>query len=113
MKRKDNKQTALLYEKHVANLLRLQGFRNVELTKRSGDFGADILCVDIQGNTCAIQCKYYSGHVGYKAVEEALAGARYYSCMRALLVTNNKYTKSAIKGANKLGVELFICPMNS
>lgn len=99
---------ALQFEKHVAYQLKLQGFRNVELTKATGDYGADIICYDLHGNRCAVQCKYYSKPVGYKAVEEALAGARYYNCQRALLVTNKCFTKNARQGAKRIGVELYV-----
>ena len=96
------------YEQYVAQQLRMQGFRGVKITPKTSDFGADILCFDLRGNGCAIQCKYYSKPVGYKAVEETLAGARYYGCKRAILITNNKFTKNARKGAEKLGVELYV-----
>ena len=99
---------AIIYEQCVASMLKQQGFRGVQLTKRTGDYGADILCFDLHGNTCAVQCKFYSRPVGYKAVQEALSGAKYYKCKRALIVTNTRYTKNAVKGAEKLGVELYI-----
>ena len=106
---KNKRDEALFYEEYVANQLRAQGFINVRLTKKTGDYGADILCVDLRGNTCAVQCKCYSKPVGYKAVEEALAGAKYYNCKRALLVSNSYFTKNACEGAQRLGVELFMC----
>lgn len=99
---------ALEYEKYVAYQLKLQGFCKVELTKTTADYGADILCYDLHGNRCAVQCKYYSKPVGYKAVEETLAGARYYNCQRALLITNKCFTKNAKEGAKRIGVELYV-----
>ena len=104
--------TALAYERYVANQLLVQGFKGVHMTSKTGDYGADILCFDLHDNSCAVQCKHYSKPVGYKAVEEALAGARYYNCRRAILVCNSSFTKNAIKGAEKLGVELFVCLYN-
>ena len=103
------KERAIAYEQYVAKQLRSQGFCGVQLTPATGDFGADILCFDRLGNSCAVQCKLYSKPVGYHAVEETLAGARYYNCKRAILVSNNQFTKSASRGAQRLGVELFIC----
>jgi len=97
------------YEQFVASKLTQQGFRGIKMTPSSSDYGADILCFDLHGNACAVQCKYSTSKVGYKAVEEALAGARYYNCRRALLVANRGFTKNAVNGANKLGVELYIC----
>lgn len=86
-----------------------QGFKGIRLTPHSSDYGADILCFDLHGNSCAVQCKFSSSKVGYKAVEETLAGARYYKCRRAMLVSNQGFTKNAIQGANALGVELYVC----
>ena len=103
------KERAIAYEQYVAQQLRSQGFCGVQLTQTTGDFGADILCFDRMGHSCAIQCKLYSKPVGYHAVQEILAGARYYNCQRAILVSNNAFTKNAQRGAKKLGVELFVC----
>lgn len=103
------RKRAIEYEQYVAMQLKRQGFQAVQLTPKTGDFGADILCFDRHGNSCAIQCKYYSKPVGYRAVEEALAGARYYNCKRALVITNTSFTKNAIRGAERLNVELCIC----
>lgn len=78
------------------------------MTAKTGDYGADILCFDLHGNSCAVQCKYYSKPVGYDAVEETLAGAKYYHCSRAILICSSKYTKNAIIGAKRLNVELYV-----
>ena len=96
------------YEEYVAYWLKMQGFTGVHLTSKTGDFGADIRCFDLRGVPCAVQCKHHSKPVGYKAVEEAFAGASYYKCQRALLITNYSFTKNARKGATQLGVELYI-----
>lgn len=97
------------YEDYVAYQLFLQGFKGIHTTAKTGDYGADILCFDLLRHSCAVQCKLYSRPVGYKAVQEALAGARYYNCNRAIVVCNTRYTKNAIEGAKRLGVELYIC----
>lgn len=96
------------FEAYVASQLRQQGFQGVHLTPKTGDFGADILCFDRFGQPCAVQCKYLSRFAGYKAVEETLAGAKYYQCKRALLVTNCGFTRNAKEGAKKLDVELYV-----
>lgn len=109
MLRKKNPFIGRKYEEFVSQKLIYQGFQGVRLTPPSSDYGADILCFDLHGNPCAVQCKYSSKPVGYKAVEEALAGARYYKCRRALLVSSSGFTKNAKRGADELGVELFVC----
>ena len=46
------------FEYYCADLLRKRGFKEVEVTKGSGDYGIDILA-ERDGVTYAIQCKYW------------------------------------------------------
>lgn len=94
------------YEQYVAKRLLTLGYKQIRMTKASGDHGADIIAVDPNGISCAIQCKYYSSSVGNKAVQEALSGSAYYGCQRAIVITNNDFTRQAIEDANRIGVEL-------
>lgn len=109
MKKRERLSNGIEYENYVAYQLRAQGFKGVRLTPKTGDFGADILCFDLCGRSCAVQCKCYNKPVGYKAVEETFSGARYYNCSRAILVSSSGFTKQAKKGADRLGVDLYIC----
>ena len=93
------------YEFACAEYLRRKGFSDVRVTKASGDQGADILARR-RKITYAIQCKYYAKPVGNKAVQEVYAGATYYGCDRAMVITNQTFTKGAKELANSLGVEL-------
>ena len=102
------KNKGLYYEARVAYQLKKQGFAAVSFTKETSDYGTDIVCFDLQGRLCAIQCKYYNKPVGYEAVEQAFAGANYYNCQRAMLITNKGFTKNAKHGASVLGVELYV-----
>ena len=104
-KSSDESMTGLEYEEYCANYLRSQGYRNVRVTKASGDQGVDVLA-SRGGFNYAIQCKYYSGKVSNKAVQEAYAGMTYYDCDRAMVMTNSEFTQSAQELAAKLGVEL-------
>ena len=69
--------TGFEFEEYMAQVLRDNGFRHVEVTVECGDQGVDILAVR-GGKTYAIQCKNYAGAVGNAAVQEAYAGAEYY-----------------------------------
>lgn len=100
-------QTPYEYEQYVGSLLTYKGYKNVQVTPKSGDYGADIICKDKKGNKYAVQCKMYSKPVGYKAVEEVLGAMHYYKCNKAIVVTNNTYTKQAVEAANKVGVVLW------
>lgn len=94
------------YELYVAWWLRQNGYTGVKVTQGSGDFGADVIGKDKNGRLVAVQCKMYKGAVGYRAVEEAIAGMHYYKCDRAMVVTTGTYTKQAVTAARKCGVEL-------
>ena len=98
------------FEYKCAKMLRRKGFHHVEVTKKSGDQGVDILAY--KGfSKYAIQCKYYSYPVGNKAVQEAYAGANFYDCDKAMVMTNLTFTRSATELAQKLEVELWDhCP---
>lgn len=94
------------YEQYVASRLSAMGYRQIQMTKASGDHGADIIAIALDGVRCAVQCKYYSKPVGNKAVQEALSGSVYYWCQRAIVITNNDFTRQAIEDADRTGVEL-------
>lgn len=51
------------FEYFCAELLKENGFVNVEVTQASGDFGVDVLA-EKDGVTYAVQCKCYSDKVG-------------------------------------------------
>lgn len=97
--------SGLDFERICADVLRSRGFTNVKVTRASGDQGVDILA-NKNGLRYAIQCKYYSKPVGNKAVQEAHAGKAYYRCDRAMVMTNNTFTKSARDLARATGTEL-------
>ena len=64
------------YEYACAQYLKRNGFTKVQVTKASGDQGIDIIAT--KEKKYGIQCKYYSGAVGNKAVQEAYAGSKFY-----------------------------------
>lgn len=88
------KMTGLEYEQIVADYLRKHSYTGVKVTKGSGDYGIDVIAHK-HGFKYAIQCKYYSSPVGLSAVQEAVAGKAYYGCDKAMVVTNNVFTKAA------------------
>lgn len=64
-------------------------------TKKSGDQGADLV-VSKFSTKYVIQAKYYSQPVGNTAVQEVIGAINYYKADKAVVITNNSYTKSAI-----------------
>lgn len=87
------------FEKYLTLLFKRRGCVAKNVGAGGGDFGTDII-VHFNGEKIAVQAKNYdSGKVGNDAVQQAIAGASYYGCDRAMVVTNATYTKAAIKQA--------------
>ena len=94
------------FEYYCADLLKANGFLEVEVTKGSGDFGADILA-EKDGITYAVQCKCYDKPIGVKAVQEVYAGRDYYDRMVGVVMTNQYFTQPAVELARKLNIMLW------
>ena len=98
--------TGFEFEEYMAQVLKDNGFRHVEVTVECGDQGVDILAVR-NGKIYAIQCKNYVDLVGNKAVQEAYAGAQYYGCDIPVVVCPTDFTIPAQELAESTGVELW------
>lgn len=94
------------FEEYCADLLKLNGFSSVEITKASGDQGIDIVAFKHEIKY-GIQCKLYSKPVGNSAVQEAYAGKDFYNCNVGVVLTNNTFTASAVELAEKIGIILW------
>ena len=94
------------FEFFCADLLRTQGFIDVEVTRGSGDFGVDILA-EKDGVTYAVQCKRYNGPVGVEAVLRTYGGLAYYERMVGVVMTNQYFTSPAVEAAKKLHILLW------
>ncbi|WP_026519091.1 restriction endonuclease [Butyrivibrio sp. FCS006] len=94
------------FEYYCADLLKANCFLEVEVTKGSGDFGADILA-EKDGITYAVQCKCYDKPIGVKAVQEVYAGRDYYDRMVGVVMTNQYFTQPAVELARKLNIMLW------
>ena len=99
-----DKMSGYDFEEYIALLFKKMGYQ-VKVTKQSSDQGIDIIAED-NFTRIGIQAKCYSGTVGNKAIQEAVAGKLYYACDKVLVVTNSIFTKSAIELAkyNKVGL---------
>lgn len=92
------------YEYLWALYLKCKGY-GAKVTSKSGDEGADVIAIK-DYKRIAYQCKLYSKPIGRKAIYEAHAGKDTYQCSKAIVVTNNTFTKQAIETAKKLSVGL-------
>lgn len=95
----------LTFEHYIAWLLQHQGYSHVEVTKGSGDFGADIIATK-GGLRYAIQVKRHSGRVSRDAVSDAVAAKDYYGCNAAMVITNSYLSQPALDFANSVGCEI-------
>lgn len=100
----DDAMTGREFELYCRGILHEAGWR-AALTPGSGDQGADIIA-EKDGRRVVIQCKFYNGTVGNKAVQEAYAAAAFQDAPFAVVVTNSVFTKSAHQLAHKNGVLL-------
>ena len=103
---KINQLDGYQFEQYCCYLLKKNGYHNVEITKKSGDYGIDILATK-RGRKYAIQCKRYLSSVGNHAVQEAYSGKDFYNCDVAVVMTNSSFTPAAIETAQKLHVLLW------
>lgn len=89
-----DKMTGEEFELFTAAVLKGCGFIIEELTKTTGDYGADII-VSFAQIRIAVQCKRYSHPVGVKAVQEVISAMKHYDCEEAIVITNNYFTNQA------------------
>lgn len=94
------------FEHWCAELLKKNGFINVEVTQGSGDQGVDILAVK-DGIKYAIQCKCYSSDLGNKPIQEVNTGRAIYHCQIGAVMTNRYFTVGGKEAAEATGVLLW------
>lgn len=94
------------FENYCAYLLKLNGYQKINVTKKSGDGGCDILaerdCVKF-----AIQCKRASGKLGIEPIQEVVAAKNFYGCHVAIILTNSSLLNHAIQYAKNNQVILW------
>ena len=83
------------FEDWCVDLLKNNGFKNIELTPRTNDKGVDILA-EKDEIKYAIQCKCYSTDLGNQSIQEIVAGKTLYNCHVGVVMTNRHFTDGAI-----------------
>ncbi|MFJ8356011.1 restriction endonuclease [Bacillus paramycoides] len=86
------------FEEYLGTLYESLGYYT-EVTKESGDFGADLILKN-NDETIIVQAKRYSNKVSIQAVQEIVAAKGFYSANHAWVVTNNYFTAPARKLAD-------------
>ncbi|WP_445661950.1 restriction endonuclease [Bacillus sp. FSL K6-1338] len=86
------------FEEYLSSLYQALGYQT-EVTKGSGDFGADLVLKN-NGTKIVVQAKRYKNKVGIQSVQEVVGAKRYYDAVHAWVVTNNYFTEPARKLAH-------------
>lgn len=94
------------FERYAAGKLREAGYSNINVTSKSGDYGADIIARTSGGKKVCFQCKKYEKPVGVSAVQEVAAARAYYRCDVAAVISVSGYTEQARRLAATSGVVL-------
>lgn len=94
------------FEQYIKNLLKSSGFQQVEITKATGDFGADIVAYK-DGAKYIFQCKRYGKNLGIKPIQEIHTAKRHYHSNYEVVITNSYFTENAKILAIESGVLLY------
>lgn len=92
------------FEKLLKNIFEKQGYK-VELTKRSHDYGADLV-LEKNNKISIVQAKCYGKNIGIKAVQEIISAKRHYNAEEMFVATNRYFSKEAIILASEHNVKL-------
>lgn len=96
--------TGIEFENYLKALFEQMGYA-VSLTKKSKDYGADLI-ISKRGKQTIIQAKCYSHTVGVKAVQEIVSARVHYGIKNAMVITNNYFSREAENFALESGVTL-------
>lgn len=97
--------TGIEFENFIGKLFSRMGYETT-VTQASGDQGIDVI-VEKNGKKYGVQAKCYSNTVSNSAIQEVVAGITFYKCDKAIVVTNNYFTRSAIDLAKANNVVLW------
>ena len=92
------------FEKFLKQLFEKLGY-SVSLTKKSHDFGVDLV-VTKKNKTSIVQAKCYGKTVGVRAIQEIVAAKSHYLCNDAIVATNNYFSKEAMLLASENQITL-------
>ncbi|WP_436664531.1 restriction endonuclease (plasmid) [Alicyclobacillus acidoterrestris] len=94
------------FEDALKYTLQRKGWK-LSTTKKTGDFGADLIGHDPKGRKVVIQAKRWNSKVGVDGVNQVIAAKAYYRADHAMLVTNQYLTNAAFELAKRTGVEVW------
>ena len=95
------------FEDLVAKIMIKQGYRNVQVTNRSGDFGKDIIMEDSRENIFIIECKHQK-NVGRPVIQKLQGAMQHEENMKpnrnvyGIIVTSGSFSKAALNYGKEL-----------
>lgn len=92
------------FEKFLGTIFKRLNYK-VEVTKASGDFGADLILWKDK-KKIIVQAKRYKNKVPIKAIQEIVGAKAFYNADEIWVITNSHFTDPAVKLANANGVKL-------
>lgn len=102
-----DKMDGATFEHFCADLLRVNGWTDVQITPASGDHGIDITAEkdDIKWG---FQCKRWNGtKVDAVAIGQTYKGKALYECDIVAIITTSSFTRQAEDEARQLGIKLW------
>ncbi len=96
--------TGTEFEQLLLELFQKMGYK-VELTKVTGDFGADLI-ISKNGKKSIIQAKRYDKTVGVRAVQEIISARSHYKIYDAYVVVSSSFSRAAMELADDARVFL-------
>lgn len=88
-----DEMTGKEFEEYLRVLFLERGYQ-VQLTKTTGDYGADLV-LSSKNRKIIVQAKRHKKNVGIKAVQEISAAKKHYQADECWVVTNSHYTEPA------------------
>ena len=101
-----NLLSGIEFEKLLCDKFKELGFY-AEMTKGSGDFGADIIIETKNQSKIIVQCKRFKNKVNLKAVQEVIGAVGHFNADVGIVITNNTFLNSAKKLAESNDIELW------
>lgn len=96
------------FEHFCADLLRVNGYTDVQITAGAGDHGIDIIA-EKDEMKWGFQCKRWGAetHIGNDVVRDTFAGKAFYHCDIAAIIATTQFTRKAEEYARETGILLW------
>lgn len=96
------------FEHFCADLLRVNGYTDVQITAGAGDHGIDIIAQK-DDMKWGFQCKRWGAetHIGNDVVRDTFAGKAFYHCDIAAIIATTQFTRKAEEYARETGILLW------